>query len=66
MEIPDRSKLPIEKHRLHDRPKRERHTPEECIAMMWQLSADAWAFMGHADAETDVQRSLIRVVSRPG
>jgi hypothetical protein len=65
MEKPDRSKLPIKKYRLHDRPERERHTPEECIAMMWQLSADAWAFMGKSDAETDVQRHLIRVVRRP-
>jgi hypothetical protein len=64
----DRSKMPIRKFHLHDRPKRERPSPEECLGMMWDLADTAWAFMGHSDgdAEADVQRRIVRVVRRPG
>ena len=64
----DRSKMPIRKFNLHDRPKRERQSPEECLGMMWQLADDAWAFMGDSDgdAEAGLQRGPIRVIRRPG
>lgn len=67
-EMSDRSKMPIQKFNLHDRPRRVRPSPEECLGMMWQLADDAWAFMGETDgdAETDVQRRAIRVIRRPG
>ena len=67
-EATDRSKMPIRKFGLHDRPKRERPSPEECLGMMWELADAAWAFKGdsNGDAETGVQRHTIRVVRRPG
>ena len=66
MERTDRSQMQVRKFDLDERLKRERPSPEECLAMMWQLADDVWAFMGQADAETDVQRRTLRVVRRPG
>jgi len=63
----ERAKMPILKMRLHDTPpKRDRPSPAECIAMMWQLADDAWAFKGSSDAETGLQSRSIRVIRRPG
>lgn len=62
----DRSRYPMRKLRLGDPDPRAPAgaTPEECIGMMWELTRNTWAFMGHADAEPRLQRHLIRVVSR--
>ena len=62
---PDRSRYVVRKRRLEDpEPRESVGTPEECIAMMWELTCNAWAFMGHADAEPRLQRHLVRVVRR--
>lgn len=62
---PDRSRYVIRKLRLGDpEPREPMGTPEECIGMMWELACNAWAFMGHADAEPRLQRHLVRVVRR--
>lgn len=62
---PDRSHYVVRKRRLGDpEPRESAGTPEECIAMMWELARNTWAFMGHADAEPRLQRHLIRVVRR--
>ena len=41
-------------------------TPEERIAMMWQLALDAWAMLGDtnqgAGGESRLQRHVVRVV----
>lgn len=63
----DRASWPIRTMGLHDPPPRDaRPTPEECLAMMWQLADDAWAFKGRTDAEAAVQGRPLRVVRRPG
>lgn len=62
---PDRSRYLVRKSRLGDpEPRESVGTPEECISMMWELTRNTWAFMGHADAEPRLQRHLIRVVRR--
>jgi hypothetical protein len=40
----------------------ENTTPEERIAMMWQLALDAWAFMGEPVIEPRLPRHVVRVV----
>ena len=39
-------------------------TAEERLGMMWQLTLDAWAFMGESDAESRLPRHVTRVVRR--
>jgi hypothetical protein len=36
-------------------------TPEERVAMMWQLALDAWAFMGEP-VEPEFSRHITRVI----
>src|SRR5690606_35679092 len=36
-------------------------TPEECLNMMWQLTVDAWAFMGVDVAESEFQKNVIQI-----
>ncbi len=36
-------------------------TPEECLNMMWQLTVDAWAFMGVDVAESEFQRHIVHI-----
>lgn len=40
----------------------ENTTAAERIAMMWQLTLDAWAFTGTADAESRLPRHVVRVI----
>lgn len=40
-------------------------TPDERLAMMWQLTRDAWAFTEHAErAESRLQRHVVRAERR--
>jgi len=39
-------------------------TPEERIAMMWQLALDAWDFLGESVVESRLPRHVVRVVRR--
>ena len=39
-------------------------TPAERVGMMWQLTVDAWAFMGEDVAEQRLQRDVERVIRR--
>jgi hypothetical protein len=39
-------------------------SPAERIGMMWQLTADAWAFTGNADAESRLPRHLVELRRR--
>ena len=41
-------------------------TPEERIEMVWQLTVDAWAFMGEPLDESGLQRHVVRVVRGEG
>ena len=66
--IPDRSAYPIRRRRLHDREPDHASAPsaEECIGMVWEMTMNAWAFMGHGDAEPRLQRHAFRVVRGRG
>lgn len=65
---PDRSAYQIRRLRLHDREPDHAAAPsaEECIGMVWELTMNAWAFMGHSDAQPRLQRHAFRVVRRRG
>ncbi len=40
-----------------------KHTkPQERLAMMWQLTLDAWAFKGETLAKPRLQRHIVRVL----
>jgi hypothetical protein len=39
-------------------------TSAERLAIMWQLTMDAWAFMGAAGVESRLPRSVVRVHRR--
>src|SRR5215831_12551153 len=39
-------------------------TPAQRLAMMWQLTLDAWAFKGEPVAELRLPRHLVRVLRR--
>jgi hypothetical protein len=41
-------------------------TPAERLAMMWQLTLDAWTFKGEPLAEQRLPRHIVRVVRRKG
>ncbi len=41
-------------------------TPGERMAMVWQLTLDAWAFMDPAGAKSEFQRHVVRVERRRG
>ena len=41
-------------------------TPAERVAMMWQLTVDAWAFKGEQVAELRLPRHIVRVLRREG
>jgi hypothetical protein len=41
-------------------------TPAQRIAMMWQLTVDAWAFKGEPIAELRLPRHIVRVLRRKG
>ena len=62
----DRSSYPVRRLRMHDREPDHASMPsaEECIDMVWELTMNAWAFMGHGDAQPRLQRHTFRVVRR--
>jgi len=37
-------------------------TPAERLAMVWQITMDAWAFAGDTGAESRLQRDVVRVL----
>jgi len=39
-------------------------TPAQRLAMMWQLTLDAWAFKGEAIAELRLPRHIVRILRR--
>jgi hypothetical protein len=41
-----------------------RPSAEECIDMVWELTMNACAFMGHGDVDPRLQRHVVRVVKR--
>ncbi|HYW07948.1 MAG TPA: hypothetical protein VE913_13390 [Longimicrobium sp.] len=62
----DRSNYPVRRLRLHDREPDHASMPsdEECIDMVWELTMNAWAFMGYNDVDPRLQRDRVRVVKR--
>jgi hypothetical protein len=66
-ERPDRSRYPIRIRRLHDPEDDEyvrRLTPGERMAMVWQLTLQAWAFKEGLADEPRLRRDVVRVVRR--
>ena len=41
-------------------------TPSQRIAMVWQLTLDAWTFMDPQCAKSEFQRHVVRVERRKG
>ena len=39
-------------------------TPAQRLAMMWQLTIDAWSFKGEPIAESRLPRHVVRIVQR--
>ena len=39
-------------------------TPSERVALVWELTLQAWAFQGRGDAEPRLARHLVRVYRR--
>ena len=66
---PDRSKYPVRIRRLHD-PDDEAYvralSPGERLAMVWQLTMDAWAFKEGLTVEPRLRRDVGRVVRGRG
>ena len=58
----ERSAVPIRRGRLHEAGPDHAAMPsaEECIGMVWEMTMNAWAFMGHADAQPRLQRHVFR------
>ncbi len=58
----DRSAVPIRRGRLHDAGPDHAAVPsaDECIEMVWEMTMNAWAFMGHEDALPRLQRHVLR------
>lgn len=64
----ERANWPVNKGKLGD-PETDPYahlTPEECMEMVWEVTKNAWAFVGDADADRRLQRHVLRVVRRPG
>ena len=40
------------------------YTPAERIGMMWQLTLDAWAFMGDKSAKSGLSRHIVHIYRR--
>jgi hypothetical protein len=62
---PDRSGLPVRLSKLADQGNEDdlsHLTPAECLAMMWPLALDAWAFMGKPIVESEASRQVDRVI----
>ena len=61
----DRSRWPVKVGRLSD-PKPEFDpepvTPEQGLDMVWPLTLDIWAFAKGTDAESRLQRNVVRVI----
>ena len=35
-------------------------TAEECIGMVWELTMNAWGFVGHSDAQPRMRKDVFR------
>jgi hypothetical protein len=64
----ERATWPVYKGRLGDpEPNSYAHlNAEERVAMVWEITRAAWAFMGEPDVDSTLQRHIARVVCRPG
>ena len=68
--MPDRSRMDrtrVVKTTLQDRDDRgiiPDASPAERMAMVWQMTLDAWAFMDPASAKSEFQRHVVRVERR--
>ena len=64
-DIKNRSHWPVKIGRLSDTEldlNPEPVPPEQALAMMWPLTLDAWAFAKGTDAESRLQRDVVRLI----
>jgi hypothetical protein len=69
MEKPDRSSYTVRKAGLHDADPADElrlYTPAERFGMVWPLTVEAWSLTPDFDAESGLQRHLVRVHRRGG
>lgn len=65
----DRSKYPVRKLRLEDEGKDtgvEHLSPTERVAMVWQLTTQAWTFKEGRWDEPRLRRDVVRTLRRAG
>ncbi|MBI4539115.1 MAG: hypothetical protein HY704_06345 [Gemmatimonadetes bacterium] len=64
----DRSRYPTRRARFADgeRDAVRDLTPADRLAMVWQLTLQAWAFKGEIDGEPRLRRDVGRVIRRGG
>jgi hypothetical protein len=63
----DRSKYPVRKIRLEDEgkdPELRELTPSQRVAMVWQMTVQAWAFKEGRWDEPRLRRDVVRVERR--
>jgi len=64
----DRSSYPVKLIRLHEQEETalpyDRKTPAELMDIAWQLTCDVWAFKGGENAESGLQRHVVRLERR--
>lgn len=61
--------VPVRKtslHESHDNKDLKGKSPAELIAMVWQLTLDAWSFKEKLDAQPRLQRHVVVLKRRKG
>jgi hypothetical protein len=65
--VVDRSRYPVRKLRLEDEGRDvdvERMTPSERVAMVWELTVQAWTFKEGRFDESRLRRDVVRTLRR--
>ena len=65
--VTDRSHWPVRKFKLgeeDDSDDYSRFTPSERVAMVWEITKDAWAFKDPNWRESEFRRDVVRIVRR--
>jgi hypothetical protein len=66
--VADRSQWTVKKYKLGEEPPDDLSdlTPAERIAMVWEITKNAWAFKEPGFRESRLRRDVVRVVRRRG
>src|ERR1051325_11699933 len=62
----DRSQWPMRKYRLGEEPEDDysQFTPSERVAMVWEITKNAWAFKDPNWRESEFRRDVVRIIRR--